>query len=58
MTTAYFLIAVFVMGLVVGSILQSQSRPPAVEWVLLMILSLAWPLLVYVYWKDCKEGKS
>lgn len=57
MITAYFLIAALAIGVVVGSVLESKSRPSAVEWILLILLSLAWPFLVYVYWKDWKEGK-
>lgn len=57
MITAYFLIAAFAIGLVVGSIWHSEENPPTVQWILVMLLALAWPLLIYVYWKDWKEGK-
>lgn len=57
MITAYLLAAAFAIGLVVGSVSQSRDKIPAIQWVLLLMLGLAWPLLIYVYWKDWKEGK-
>ena len=52
MITIYLLIAAFTFGKFYGEIEPFDVRPGPCEWFWLAILSLAWPLAIYIHWKD------
>lgn len=56
MITAYLLIAAFAMGIFVGSAIEGKDKPGAVQWGLLVLLAIFWPVLGYVYWQDWRKG--
>lgn len=55
MIALYFLIASFTFGKFYGEIEPFESRPTFIEWFWLAVLSLGWPLVIYLYLKDAKN---
>lgn len=57
MITAYFLIAVFALGWLSGSIVTSGEKPGLEHWAWLVVLCLFWPVMGYFYWLDWRNGE-
>ena len=57
MLTAYFLIAAFVAGTFAGSTIETKDIPSARHAMALAFLALAWPLMIYICWKDWSDGQ-
>lgn len=57
MITAYFLIAFFVMGWMFGVDCIDDIRLTFWERVGVTALSLAWPYLAYLLWREGRETK-
>ncbi|MBK3439306.1 hypothetical protein [Pseudomonas sp. MF7448] len=54
MTFIYFLIASFALGAFAGSAADSTEKPTMIQWIALILLACAWPMMAWFYWKEWK----
>lgn len=57
MITAYALAAFFAFGALCGMTYKDQTKPPAKEWALMVLMAACWPALAYVFWLEWRGGK-
>lgn len=50
--TYYFMVAIFVMGMFVGSAHETEDKPGPIQWALLVLISALWPWMAFMIWKE------
>lgn len=48
----YLMVAIFVLGMFVGSAKDSVTKPSVIEWAFLILIAAVWPWMTFTIWKE------